>query len=58
MRLYGIPKDVVRAAYDDNPAARGQMLESLSKVRELLIELGLVTRLARLIWRKNGLWEA
>jgi hypothetical protein len=56
--LYGIPDDVMRAAYEDNPAARMQVHESLRKVRALLVELGLVTRTARPLWKAFGLWEA
>jgi hypothetical protein len=58
VHLYGIPKDVIRAAYDDNPAARLQVHESLRKVRALLVELGLVTRTAQPLWKAFGLWEA
>ncbi|HEV7679198.1 MAG TPA: diiron oxygenase [Candidatus Dormibacteraeota bacterium] len=58
VQLYGIPKHVIRAAYDDNPAARTQVHESLRKVRALLVELGLVTRAAQPLWKAFGVWEA
>ena len=58
IRAYGIPDDVIRAAYDENPAARAAVLASLRKVRELLVELGLVTPVAKLRWKRYGLWEA
>ena len=58
VRTYGIPESVVREAYDDNPAARAQVLESLRKVRALLVELGLVTPVTRRLWQARGIWEA
>ena len=57
VRTYGIPKPVVRAAYDDNPACRARLHESLRKVRALLVELGLVTPLPRRLWIAQGVWE-
>jgi hypothetical protein len=57
VRRYEIPQAVVRAAYDEDPAARAEVRRSLRKVRALLDELGLVTPSARVVWRMHGLWE-
>ena len=56
IRTYRIPKAVLRQARGSNPAARAQVLESLSKVRALLVELGLVTPVTRRLWMACGLW--
>ena len=52
---YRIPLRVVRRAYSKNPVHRAGVAESLSKVTNLLDELGLVTRSARVLWRAVGL---
>ena len=57
VHAYAIPDPVVREAYDDNPAARAHVHQSLRKVRALLVELGLVTPLTRRLWRARGIWE-
>jgi hypothetical protein len=58
VREYRIPKDVVREAYDDNPRHRENTLASLAKVRNLCVELGLVTGASKLLWKRLGLWPA
>ncbi|TMC50119.1 MAG: diiron oxygenase [Chloroflexi bacterium] len=58
VKEYGIPRSVIRAAYKDNPRYRQQVLDSLRKVRELLIELRLMTPMTRPIWRRLRIWEA
>ena len=55
---YRIPVPVIRAAYSKNPEHRAQVIESLGKVRNLLDELGLITRPARPLWRALGLLPA
>ena len=55
VRTYGIPKDVIREAFTDNPEHHARVAHSLRKVRSLLEELGLVTRLTRPIWKRLGL---
>lgn len=57
VRTYGIPRDVLRAAYENNEAHRQAKLEALRKVRELCDELGLVTPWSRLIWQGFGIWD-
>jgi hypothetical protein len=56
IRTYGIPADVIQAAYDRNPEHRAQVANSLRKVRSLLDELGLITVYSRPIWRRFGLF--
>jgi len=58
VRTYSIPAPVLREAYQDNPRARQQVHDSLRKVRALLVELGLVTPLARRLWIAQGIWES
>jgi hypothetical protein len=56
VRTYGIPADVIREAYTANPRHRARTLEALSKVRDLLVEIGAVTSSSRHIWRWLGIW--
>jgi hypothetical protein len=58
VRTYGIPKDVIRAAYVRNPAHRAKTLEALHKVRDLLAEIGAVTPSSTRLWRWLGIWQA
>jgi hypothetical protein len=55
---YGIPSSVIRSAYTENPRHRERTLDSLQKVRALLIELGLITPLTSHVWRRVGIWDA
>ncbi len=48
VRTFGVPREVMHAAYHNNPAQRARLRESLAKVYALLSELG-ITR-ARLTW--------
>ncbi len=52
---YAIPRDVLDAAYRDNPAHRAETRASLAKVRRLCEDLGLVRTPYRRIWRRMGL---
>jgi len=58
VRTYDIPSEVVAAAYTRNAAHRAFVAESLADVRGLCVELGLVTRWTRPIWRRLGLLES
>jgi hypothetical protein len=58
IRTYGIPADVVREAYTENPAHRAATNEALRKVRTLCNELGIVTRRSRRLWQMLGIWES
>jgi hypothetical protein len=57
MRTYGIPRDVVREAYTANPTHRANTLAALRKVRDLLLDVGVVTPRSRRLWRWLGIWE-
>jgi hypothetical protein len=48
---------VLKEAYGDNPAAGQYVKDSLRKVRELAVELGIVTPLSRAAWRLFGIWD-
>jgi hypothetical protein len=56
VRTYNIPKEVADAAYKRNPRHREAMLEATHKLRELCIELGLVTGWSINLWRMMGIW--
>jgi hypothetical protein len=56
IRTYGIPKEVIREAYTNNPEHRAKTLEALHKVRELLSEIGVVTPSSQRLWRWLGIW--
>jgi hypothetical protein len=58
IRTYGIPPEVIREAYTRNPAHRRKTLEALQKVRDLLIEIGVVTQSSQRLWRWLGIWQA
>ncbi|MCU1448145.1 MAG: diiron oxygenase [Acidimicrobiales bacterium] len=57
VRTYGIPKAVLKEAFDDNPQARQYVRDSLRKVRNLALELGIVTPSSRQLWKAFGIWE-
>ncbi|GIU84602.1 MAG: hypothetical protein KatS3mg008_1377 [Acidimicrobiales bacterium] len=57
VREFAIPRSALRKAYDDNPAHRAGVAESLSKVRRLCGELGLVNPVSKMIWRVLGIWS-
>ena len=57
VRTYGIPKDVLAEAYGPASPSRDEVRASLRKVRNLLIELGLVTPVSKKMWQAFGIWE-
>jgi hypothetical protein len=57
VRQHHIPRSVLREAFNDNPAQRQEVRDSLRKVRNLLDGLGLIPAPARLLWRALGIWE-
>ena len=57
VREYRIPKEVIAEAYGPASPARDATRQSLRKVRNLLIELGLVTPAAKRLWKAFGIWE-
>ena len=58
IRTYGIPDEVIREAYTNNPEHRRKTLEALHKVRELLVEIGVVTPSSQRLWRWLGIWKS
>lgn len=56
VKRYGIPRSVIKEAYG-SPEAKAEVRRSLRKVRQLCIELGLVTWASKPIWKAFGLWE-
>ena len=57
VRTYRIPKDVVREAYTDNAEHKASVRESLRKVRDLCLEVGIVTPTSKRLWQAFGIWE-
>jgi para-aminobenzoate N-oxygenase AurF len=56
IREYKIPKEVVDEAYRRNPRQRAKVLESVKKLRELCIELGILNRRSVFLWKRMGIW--
>ncbi len=54
VRIYRIPRAVIAEAYTRSATHRAFVAESLSGVRDLCDELGLVTRWTRPLWRRLG----
>jgi hypothetical protein len=57
IREYRIPKAVIKEAFDDNPEARQFVRDSIRKVRNLCVELGIVTPASKLLWKAFGIWD-
>ena len=55
VREFQIPEQVIEEAYR-SPQARAERRNSLAKVRELAVELGLVGSGSRRLWKALGLW--
>ena len=55
IRRYNVPKDVVKQAYQ-SPEVYASVAESLRKVRQLCIELGLVTPVTKPMWKALHIW--
>ncbi len=53
---YGVPAEVIREAYVTNPAHRAAVVDSLTRIRKLCIELGVVERRSAALWRRYGIW--
>jgi hypothetical protein len=56
VKRYGIPKDVLKEAYG-TPESKAEGTKSLRKVRNLCIELGLINRVSKPIWKLMGIWS-
>jgi len=57
IKHFGIPREVVKEAYRKNPAAQDEVKASLTKVRDLCAELGLITPVSRQVWKLMGIWS-
>src|SRR5438067_12501089 len=57
VREFGIPKSVIKEAFDDNPQARQFVKDSIRKVRNLCVELGIVTPVSKQLWKAFGIWD-
>jgi hypothetical protein len=57
VKEYDIPKEVVREAYDDNPAFQEGAAVSMRKVRVLCRELGLINPLSKRLWIAKRIWQ-
>ena len=53
---YGIPSEVLREAYDDNPEWQASAAIALRKVRVLCRELGLITPVSKRLWKSKKIW--
>jgi hypothetical protein len=56
VRTYKIPREVIAEAYTNNAAHRQQVHAALAKVRELCVELDLVTPRSQALWQRLGIW--
>ena len=57
IRKYRIPKSVIKEAFDKNPEARQFVRDSIRKVRNLCIELGIITPISKQLWKAFGIWD-
>ena len=57
VHTYGVPDAVLRDAFGPGSQSRQDARDSLRKVRNLLVELGLVTPAAKRLWRRLGIWD-
>ncbi|MGH2476858.1 MAG: AurF N-oxygenase family protein [Candidatus Limnocylindrales bacterium] len=57
VRTYGVPDAVLRQAYGPGSQNRQDAKDALRKVRNLLVELGLVTPAAKRLWQRLGIWD-
>jgi hypothetical protein len=56
IRTYGIPRDAVRQAYDDNPDFQQGAAQAMRKVRILCRDLGLMNPVSTRIWKAKRIW--
>jgi hypothetical protein len=57
VKAHRIPQEVLREAYASNPASRHYAVDSLRKVRELCVELGLLNPVSKAVWRAFRIWD-
>jgi hypothetical protein len=53
---FGVPREVVRAAYRDNPAHRERTKVAVRKVRALAREIGIIGPVSKRLWKAFGIW--
>ena len=58
VRTYDIPKATLAEAYRKDGPAGDAVRESLRKVRDLLVDLELVTPTSKRLWKRLGIWES
>jgi hypothetical protein len=57
VHTYAIPDTALRQAYGSHSPSRQEATDSLRKVRNLLVELGLVPPVSKRLWRRLGIWD-
>jgi len=57
VREYGLPKAVLREAFDESPESARRVREALAKVRALCTELGIRRPPRDLLWRRLGIGD-
>lgn len=57
VRTYAILDTALRQAYGPHSPSRQEAKDSLRKVRNLLVELGLVPPVSKRLWRRLGIWD-
>jgi hypothetical protein len=57
LRQHGLPKSTRLRKEIDMTQAQQFVKDSVGKVRRLCVELGLVTRVSKPLWKRVGLWE-
>jgi hypothetical protein len=56
VRRFRIPPEVVQEAYQSTEA-QDEIRASVAKVRDLMAELGLITRVNKRLWKAFGIWD-
>ena len=56
IKHFGIPRHVIKEAYRKNPAGPAEIKTSITKVRDLCAELGLITPVSKQLWKLMGIW--
>jgi hypothetical protein len=55
--LYGVPAAVRREAFHEDPEHRRRLAEGIRPLRDLSVEIGIVTPALVPLWRRLGLWS-
>jgi hypothetical protein len=54
---FAIPSSVVREAWTENEDHAGDLLRGTAPIRDLCLELGVITPRTKWIWRRLGIWD-